>query len=237
MSESGRTANGHRLECMARRRQPHLDEWIATVDEQAASRDEHMRQPLERTSSRLGMAAIERTDPHGERQIVPWLSPREHQIFEGNAAKLQLSGRQLGNGACHRRRDCRGRAVDGQNAAPANSMEDCTSCRSRAAPDLQHPHAGSKRQRFDNLRQPGGNLPCHAATKARPARTGVRARPTTQAGGTRCSHSTATKGQAPRSSRRGSWTTSHFIPSGSAKKTDLDRRRACSWQCAGQRVK
>lgn len=134
-----------------------MAERIATVDEEPAARHEHPGEALERTLARGRVPTIERSDAHGERQVVALLARFEFELLGCGAPSGQPPGtEEIG---CRRADlgDGLGRAVDGENVAVrSDPFGHDPGSGTRSAADLDDPQPGTDRKGVDDGGQSRG---------------------------------------------------------------------------------
>ncbi len=77
-----------------------LTERIAAVDKQAAIRGQSRGDPLQGQLAGTRMAAVERTDTHGDCEVVRRLARLELEVFGRNLADAQAAGGDLLGRSC-----------------------------------------------------------------------------------------------------------------------------------------
>jgi hypothetical protein len=69
-----------------------LAQWIPAVNEQLATGDERVRDPIQGAFCDHGMTTVQRADSHSERKVVLILVGGEHEVFAGHGAHAENTG-------------------------------------------------------------------------------------------------------------------------------------------------
>lgn len=124
---------------------------LAAIDEEASARNERSSNPPPRRDTSLGMAAVQRADANGDRNVERCVGCAEDKVFGSDASQFEVARRQFGTTCGRSLPDCGRRTVDRKHMAIADPVDDLPRHRTGTAADFEDTHAGAKRQHIDDL--------------------------------------------------------------------------------------
>lgn len=78
---------------LPRCRKRDLAQWVPTVDEESATGNDRLREPVKGAPAGRRMTTVQGADPHREREVVRMLIGGEYEVFAGNGANTEHAGR------------------------------------------------------------------------------------------------------------------------------------------------
>jgi hypothetical protein len=102
------------------------------------------------------MPAVERADPHRERQVEARLVGGQLEVLDRHPTHAERPRGDLGGRAPLDERDAPGGPVDHEDVAVPDPAGDLSGGRARGATDLEHAQAGAQRQGVDDRREASG---------------------------------------------------------------------------------